>query len=126
MAAPFLSYHAAMAGLANMAATISPTETGFLIWRLHMISMIERLTIDSGPVRDARHARARKSHLPAFAPFAAVLYFWDDSTLAGDVWCGADHLNASIGSVASKRFQNQQELLRKHGGLHWWLLCGAE
>jgi ERCC4-type nuclease len=38
------------------------------------------------------------------------------------VWRGADHLNASIGSVASERFQNQQELLRKHGGLHWWLI----
>jgi hypothetical protein len=31
MAAPFLSYHAAMAGLANMAAAISPTETSLLI-----------------------------------------------------------------------------------------------
>jgi hypothetical protein len=51
MPAPFLSYHAAMAGLANMAAAISPTETSLLIARLHMISVIERLTIDSGPVR---------------------------------------------------------------------------
>jgi hypothetical protein len=31
MAAPFLSYHAAMAGLANMAAAISPSETSLLI-----------------------------------------------------------------------------------------------
>jgi hypothetical protein len=34
-----------------------------------------------------------------------------------DVWRGADHLNASIGSVASERFQNQEEFLRKHRGL---------
>ena len=31
MAAPFLSYYAAMAGLANMAAAISPSETSLLI-----------------------------------------------------------------------------------------------
>jgi hypothetical protein len=31
MTAPFLSYHAAMAGLTNMAAAISPTETSLLI-----------------------------------------------------------------------------------------------
>ena len=31
MAAPFLSYHAAMAGLANMGAAISPSETSFLL-----------------------------------------------------------------------------------------------
>ncbi len=31
MTAPFLSYHAAMAGLANMAAAITPTETSLLI-----------------------------------------------------------------------------------------------
>jgi hypothetical protein len=31
MTVPFLSYHAAMAGLANMAAAISPTETSLLI-----------------------------------------------------------------------------------------------
>ena len=31
MAAPFLSYHAAMAGLANIAAAISPSETSFLL-----------------------------------------------------------------------------------------------
>ena len=27
----------------------------------------------------------------------------------------ADHFNAPIGSVALERFQNQEELLRKHG-----------
>jgi hypothetical protein len=31
MTAPFLSYHAAMAGLANMVAAISHTETSLLI-----------------------------------------------------------------------------------------------
>jgi len=31
MAAPFLSYHVAMAGLANMAAAFSPSETSFLL-----------------------------------------------------------------------------------------------
>ena len=51
MAAPFLSYHAAMAGLANMAAAISPAETSLIICGLHMISVVERLTIDNGPVR---------------------------------------------------------------------------
>lgn len=44
MTAPFLSYHAAMAGVANMVAAISPTETSLLICRLHRISAIERLT----------------------------------------------------------------------------------
>jgi hypothetical protein len=34
MTAPFLSRHAAMAGLANMAAAISPTETSLLIWSM--------------------------------------------------------------------------------------------
>ena len=43
MTVPFLSYHAAMAGLANMAAAISPTETSLLISRLHMRTVIERL-----------------------------------------------------------------------------------
>jgi hypothetical protein len=41
MAAPLLSYHAAMAGLANMAAAISPTETSLLICAS---PVIERLT----------------------------------------------------------------------------------
>ena len=48
MAAPLLSYHAAMAGLANMAAATSPSETSLLICALHIS---ERLTIDGGPVR---------------------------------------------------------------------------
>jgi hypothetical protein len=48
MAAPFLSYHAAMAGSANMAAAISPTETSLLIWASPYEISDERLTIDSG------------------------------------------------------------------------------
>jgi hypothetical protein len=49
MAAPFLSYHAAMAGLANMAAAISPTETSLLICASPYD--ISDGTVDSGPVR---------------------------------------------------------------------------
>ena len=52
MAAPFLSYHAAMAGLANIAAAISPKETSCLLICAPPYDIgIERLTIDSGPVR---------------------------------------------------------------------------
>jgi hypothetical protein len=40
----------------------------------------------------------RKSHFPAFAPFVAVLYFWDGSTLAET--CGAVLITLTLPSEA--------------------------
>ncbi len=45
MAAPFLSYHAAVAGLANMAAAISAAEKSLLITSSSFVSGLGRISV---------------------------------------------------------------------------------